>query len=103
MATTEINDLPMEMLVMILENLSLHDLVDKCSKTCLEWRDAIAQFILRPKILRLARDNGQFKRAIIQDGWTEGEEAQDSDFIMSLYLKYEFYSSKLHFSILHAI
>ncbi len=41
MATTEINDLPMEMLVMILEKLSLHDLMDNFSKTCLQWRGAI--------------------------------------------------------------
>ena len=97
---TFINDLPDEMLLSIFEYLSMHELV-KYSKTCLQWRDIIAQFILRTKILRLAKTNGLFKREIQQEGWTE--EAQDSDFIMSLYPKYEFRASKLHFSILHEI
>ena len=92
---TFIYDLPDEMLLSILENLSLHELVVKYSKTCHQWRDIIAQFILRTKILRLATTNGLFKREIQQEGWTEEE--QESDFILSLYTKYEFHSSKLNF------
>ena len=90
-----VNDLPDEMLLSIFEYLSLHELVVKYSKTCLQWRDIIAQFILRTKILRLAKTNGLFKREIQQEGWTE--EDQESEFILSLYPKYEFHSSKLHF------
>ena len=97
---TFLNDLPDEMLLSIFQYLSLHELV-VYSKTCLQWRDIIAQFILRTKILRLAKTNGLFKREIQQEGWTE--EDQESDFILSLYPKYEFHSSKLHFSIFHAI
>ena len=98
---TFLNDLPDEMLLSIFEYISLHELVVKYSKTCLQWRDIIAQFILRTKILRLAKTNGLFKREIQQEGWTE--EDQESDFILSLYPKYEFHTSKLHFSIFHAI
>ena len=94
---TFIYDLPDEMLLSILENISLHELVVKYSKTCLQWRDIIAQFILRTKILRLAKTNAMFKREIQQEGWTE--EDQESDFILSLYPKYEFHTSKLHFEI----
>ena len=92
---TFLNDLPDEMLLSIFEYISLHELVVKYSKTCLQWRDIIAQFILRTKILRLAKTNGLFKREIQQEGWTE--EDQEADFILSLYPKYEFHSSKLHF------
>ena len=97
---TFINDLPDEMLLSIFQYLSLHDLV-VYSKTCLQWRDIIAQFILRTQILRLAKTNGLFKREIQKEGWTD--EAEESDFILSLYPNYEFHTSKLHFSILHAI
>ena len=90
---TFLNDLPDEMLLSIFEYLGLHELVVKYSETCLQWRDIIAQFILRTKILRLAKTNGLFKREIQQEGWTEY--AQESDFILSLYTKYEFHTSKL--------
>ena len=98
---TFLHDLPDEMLLSIFEYLSLHELVVKYSKTCLQWRNIIAQFILRLKILRLAKTNGLFKGEIQQEGWTEEE--QESDFILSLYPKYEFHTSKLHFSIVHPI
>ena len=93
---TFINDLPDEMLLSIFEYLSLHELVVH-SKTCLQWREIIARWILRPKISRLAQTNGLFKREIQQEGWTE--EDQESEFILSLYPKYEFHTSKLQFSI----
>ena len=88
---TFLNDLPDEMLLSIFEYLSLHELV-VYSKTCRQWRVIIARWILRQKISRLAQTNGLFKREIQKKGWTE--EAQDSDFILSLYPKYEFHSSK---------
>ena len=93
---TGINDLPTEMQVEIFEYLSLRELVDNYSRTCLEWRRVIAQFILGPNIFRLANDNGQFKRVINELGWTE--EAQESDFILSLYPKYQFFSSEVYSS-----
>ena len=89
---SEIKQLPVEMLLNIFENLSLHDLVVKGSKTCLQWREIITQFMLRPKILRLANVNGAFKKNIEKDGWTE--ECDDTELILSLYQKYEIYSSK---------
>ena len=93
---TGINDLPTEIQVKIFENLSLRELVDNYSRTCLEWRRVIAQFILGPNIFRLANDNGQFKRVINELGWTE--EAQESEFILSLFPKYEFFSSEVYSS-----
>ena len=65
---TCIQDLPMEMLLEILENLSLHELVVNSSKTCHQWRDDIAQHILAPKILALAEDNEEFKMHIKKKG-----------------------------------
>ena len=98
---TFLNDLPDEMLLSIFEYISLHELVVKYSNTCLQWRDIIAQFILRLEIQRLAKTNGLFKREIQQEGWTEAD--QESEFILSLYPKYEFHTSKLHLSTLHKI
>ena len=91
-SNTRINDLPIEMLLEIFESLSLHELVVNVSKTCLQWREIITQFILRPKILRLAKVNKAFKKNIEEDGWTE--DSNDTDLILSLYQKYEFHSSK---------
>ena len=90
---TQINDLPIEMIVMIFENLTLHELVVNCGNTCIQWREIIAQFILRSRILRLANVNGNFKRDIEKDGWSQ-EEANQSELILTLYNKYEFHSSK---------
>ena len=90
---TGINDLPIEMQLMILENISLHELVVNGSKVSLQWREIIAQFILGSKVMRLANVNGNFKRDIEKDGWSQ-EEANQSELILSLYKKYEFHSSK---------
>ena len=47
------SDLPIEIKVKIFENVNMHQLVEYCSRTCLQWRAIIAQLILRPKIQRL--------------------------------------------------
>ena len=94
------NDLPIEMQLMILENISLHELVVNSSKVSLQWREIIAQFILGSKVMRLANVNGNFKRDIEKDGWSQ--EANESELIMSLYQKYanyETYSSKYNLDI----
>ena len=90
---TGINDLPIEKQLMILENISLHELVVNGSKVSLQWREIIAQFILGSKVMRLVNVNGNFKRDIEKDGWSQ-EEANQSELILSLYKKYEFHSSK---------
>ena len=50
-------DLPIEMRLEIFDKLNLHELVVNSSKTCHQWRDDIAQHILVPKILALAKVN----------------------------------------------
>ena len=87
-----INDLPLEMLIEIFEKMSVHELVVNASKTCWNWRNHIALFVLKPRLQRLANANGLFKRTIEEDGWTS--ECNDPGLILSLYKKYEFYSSK---------
>ena len=88
-----INDyLPMEMLLEIFEKLHLHHLMVNCSKTCVQWKDIIVRYILRPKILELARANGRFKRLIEEKGWTEDH--TDTELTFSLYTIYELHSSK---------
>ena len=66
---TCIQDLPIEMHLEILEKLSLHELVVNSSKTCHQWRDDIAQHILAPKILALAKVNEKFKMDIKEKGF----------------------------------
>ena len=90
-------DLPIEMRLEILEKLSLHELVVNSSKTCHQWRDDIAQHILAPKILALAEVNEKFKMDIKEKGWAE-EANSPTELIMSLYDKYEHFSSKFPFS-----
>ena len=86
MATkTTIAVLPPEMLLEIFQNLRLHQLVTNCATVSPQWWEIIAKFILKPKILRLANCNGQFKREITQAGWTE--ESNQLELIISLYQK----------------
>ena len=89
-------DLPIEMRLEILEKLSLHELVVNSSKTCHQWRDDIAQHILAPKILALAEVNEKFKMDIKEKGWAE-EANNTTELIMSLYNKYEHFTSKFSF------
>ena len=64
MADIGMNDLPVEMKLKIFENLSIHDLVAHCSKTCLQWEEIVAKFFVRPKLVELANVNEIFKRKI---------------------------------------
>ena len=91
-------DLPIEMRLEILENLDLHELVVNSSKTCHQWRDDIAQHILAPKILALAEVNEKFKMDIKEKGWAEEQANNPTELIMSLYDKYDHFTSKFSFS-----
>ena len=91
-ANIVINDLPLEMLLEILEYLNLHEAVDNASKTCQLWKEAVAQHILGPEVKKLACNNRKFKGDIMAKGWTE--ETKDTDLILSLYQDYEYWSSK---------
>ena len=90
---TSIHDLPEEVLLLILRNLSLHEIV-KCSKICQSWREIIAQGILRPELFKYANANEHFKIDITESGWTV--ECQDTDLILFLYRKYHPYACKYH-------
>ena len=89
-------DLPIEMRLEILEMLNFHELVVNYSKTCHQWRDDIAQHILAPKILALAEVNEKFKMDIKEKGWAE-EANNLTDLLMSLYNKYDQFTSKYFF------
>ena len=86
-AVARINEvLPIEILLMIFEKLTLQENVMSCAKTCTKWREIIALFVLRSKILGQASICQKFKRDIKKDGWTE--KCYDVDVIMSLYAKF---------------
>ena len=89
---TNINALPEEMLLSIFKKLSLHDAVLNWSKVCIKWRNIVALSILKPAILELASTNEKFKEEIKLHRWTEN--CKDSDLMLSLYGKYEKYTSK---------
>ena len=106
MATTTttlgFSDLPVEMQVKILENLAIHELVVNTSKTSLRWRAIIAKFILASKITKLANVNEDFEKEIKLQGWSQ--QTNDTELIMSLYQKYQYFeSSKYHQSLLRII
>ena len=90
-------NLPIEMRLEILEKLSLHELVVNASETCHQWRDDIAQHILAPKILAMAKVNEKFKMEIKEKGWAE-EANNPTELIMSLFDKYDHFTSKFSFS-----
>ena len=86
-----INDLPVEMFQYILQFLNLHETVTIYSKTCVHWKETIALHILSPEILSLAQHNGWFKKIIEKEGWTE--DCNNTDFILQIYGKYDYYTS----------
>ena len=86
-----INDLPNEMILEVLEKLTLRELVGNTSKTCLLWRNLIAQYTLRPKIQALASESRNFKRIIQDNDWTGTDDEPEQ--ILSLYHTYASFSS----------
>ena len=91
-----VQDLPNEVLVIIFEKISLHELVTNCANICVRWRELVAQRILGPKITKLANVNGKFKMDIVEKGWIE-EAINPTELIMSLYDKYDHFTSKFFF------
>ena len=89
-----INDLPNEMILEILEKLPPREVVVNTSKTCLLWRNLYAQYTVRPKILALAAQSRKFKRTIQDMGWTGTDD--EPQLILSLYHTYEDFTSKSH-------
>ena len=95
---TFVQHLPNEVLVIIFEKISLHELVTNCANVCVRWRELVAQRILGPKIYNLAKINMKFKMDIKEKGWAEGEEANNpTELLMSLYNKYDHFTSKFFF------
>ena len=103
-----INDLPNEMILEILEKLSPSELVN-ASKTCLRWRNLIASLLntQSDQILQLASQSRKFKGIIQDKGWTGTDD--EPELILSLYHHtYASFSSKsqhlkyLLLSIIHS-
>ena len=91
-----VQDLPNEVLVIIFEEISLHELVTNCANICVRWRELVAQRILGPKINKLAKINRKFRMDIKDAGWVE-EANNLTELIISLYNKYEHFTSKFFF------
>ena len=87
-----IHVLPTEMILKIFENLTLYQTVVNCSKTCIRWREIVALFVLRPKLLKLSKANHKFRMDAEYQGWTE--ECENVELILSLYIKYDHFASK---------
>ena len=93
---TFVQHLPNEVLVIIFEKISLHELVTNCANICVRWRELVAQRILGPKINKLAKLNRKFRMDIKDAGWVE-EANNPTELLMSLYNKYEHFTSKYFF------
>ena len=81
-----VQDLPNEVLVIIFEKISLHELVTNCANICVRWRELVAQRILGPKITKLAKINRKFRMDINKKAWAE-EANNPTELLMSLYNK----------------
>ena len=90
---TFVQHLPNEVLVIIFEQISLHELVTNCANICVRWRELVAQRILGPKIKKLAKVNRKFRMDIKEAGWAE-EGKNPTELLMSLYNKYDHFTSK---------
>ena len=88
-----IKDLPPEVLVFILKYLNITDIVENCSKTCVNWKEITAQFFMQPRLLKLSKSDKEAKRALEREGWSKN--CQDYDFIICLHEKYCFYKGRI--------
>ena len=86
------DDLPVEMFLHIFQFIDLHETVTKLAKVCLLWQDTIALEILAPELYRTAELHPPLKSVMTRSGWTE--ECKDVGLILSLFNKYECYTSK---------
>ena len=82
--TTEIIHIPIEVMDLIFQYLTLSELVQNVAKTSMYWRQIVSN-ILKVKLPRLATTSPMLKKEIEANGLTD---------VFSLYEKYQYYSSK---------
>ena len=88
-----IDDLPVEVIVKVFDSLTLHEIFITCSNVSSKWQGIVALSVLRPKMSKLSKVNQGFRMMAEKQGWSS--ECEDVELILSLYSKYEYFSSKL--------
>ena len=82
-----IQDLPVEVMVLIFKYLKFTDIGDNCARTCLQWKEYVAQFFIGPHFFKLTRlYNHHLKRYLLKEGWKEDNNS--TDLLMKLYEKF---------------
>ena len=94
-----INKLPIEVLVVIFKDLSLHDVINNCMRTCHRWQSIIAAFILPKQLCTFANLDPGLKRDLSKDGWFEN--CEDNELILRLWTMYRtrLLKGMIHFEI----
>ena len=92
-STANVDQLPMEVLVLIFKFLNLSDIFENCSNTCKIWREIIAQFFLQPYLKILTRLDSDLRDKLHDNGWTE--QCFDNDFLYETYEKITSYKGIL--------
>ena len=88
-----IEELPTEVLVLILNNLDLADIVENCSETCQRFRFISTQFFLQPELVRLASENEELRLELQDEGWTE--DCQNGELIIELHEKFYYTQGRI--------
>ena len=79
---TSINDLPVEILIIIFQDLQFKDIIENCSNTCMKWRFIVAHYFMQPYLKKLARHHLDLRKTFESVGWTE--ECSEMDLILTL-------------------
>ena len=83
--TSTIQKFPTELLVLIFKSLNLTD-IETCLKTCMKWREIIAQFILQTSLKKLSKFDENLYNQFCGYGWFQ-DYFNDTELIISLYKK----------------
>ena len=83
--TSTIQKFPTELLVLIFKSLNLTD-IETCLKTCMKWREIIAQFILQTSLKKLSKFDENLYNQFCGYGWFQ-DYFNDTELIISLYEK----------------
>ena len=86
---TKISHLPPEILIVIFKYVDVKD-IENCSITCRYWKKLLAEFLMRPRLNRLAKSNLTLKKKLIANGWKKN--CHDYDIIRKLHKKFKYYN-----------
>ena len=79
-------DLPIEILILIFQELSIHD-IENCSRTSRLWQAVVAEFFFKGHLKMLAENDEGIKKGLNENEWTE--DCKDVRLITRMYFKFK--------------